>query len=75
MHEGRALAHGSTREVFCRAEDLAQAQLAPPQVARLARRLEQQGMPCDVLTADEFVAAYSALGTTALGTAASGGRP
>jgi energy-coupling factor transporter ATP-binding protein EcfA2 len=62
MHEGRALAYGPTQEVFCRLEDLEHAQLAPPQAARLARRLTPQGMPCTVLTAAEFVAAYAALG-------------
>ena len=70
MHEGRALVHGPTREVFCRLDDLAQAQLAPPQAGQLARRLEPQGMSCDVLTADEFVAAYAALRGTP-----PGGRP
>jgi len=70
MHEGRALAYGPTREVFCRSDDLALAQLAPPQAGQLARRLELQGMPCDVLTTDEFVAAYAALGA-----ATQGGQP
>ena len=61
MHEGLALLHGPTREVFCRAEELARAQLAPPQAARLARRLEPHGFPCDALTVDDLVEAYVAL--------------
>ena len=72
MHEGRVLAHGPTREVFCRSEDLARAQLTPPQAALLAQRLQKQGLPCDLLTPDEFVEAYAALGTAALGPATPG---
>ena len=63
MHEGRVLTLGPTREVFCRLEDLAQAQLEPPQVARLAHQLALQGMPGGVLTIDEFVEAYVAMRT------------
>jgi energy-coupling factor transporter ATP-binding protein EcfA2 len=75
MHEGRVLAYGPTREVFCRSEDLAQAQLTPPQVALLAQRLQKQGMSCDLLTADEFVEAYAALRSAALRSATWRGRP
>ena len=42
-------------------EELARAQLAPPQAARLARRLEPHGFPCDALTVDDLVEAYVAL--------------
>jgi len=63
MHEGRVLALGPACEVFCRLEDLAQAQLEPPQVARLAHQLASQGMPGGVLTVDEFVEAYVAMRT------------
>ncbi len=61
MHEGRVLRYGATREVFQEAEDLQRAQIAPPQITQLARRLSSYGLPQDLLTVSEFVAAYKSL--------------
>ena len=59
MHEGRILVQGSPREAFQRAQELARAQIKPPQVMQLGQRLAGWGMPPDALSVDEFVAAYS----------------
>jgi len=59
MHEGRILVQGPTREVFQRARELAQAQIRPPQVMQLSQRLANRGLPPDLLTVDEFAAAYT----------------
>ena len=61
MHEGRVLARGSVREVFGRVEELQRAQITPPQVTRLARRLAHWGLPENLLTVDEFCQAYALL--------------
>jgi energy-coupling factor transport system ATP-binding protein len=53
---GRVLFDGTSRQLFWRADMLAQAGLRPPQVKRLAERLGLAG--ADVLTPAEFVAAW-----------------
>ncbi len=58
MHEGRVLAHGATRAVLSRANELARAAIDAPQVTRLAQALSAEGLPGDVLTVDEFCAHY-----------------
>lgn len=59
MHEGRVLAHGPTREVLRQTEVLAQAQIRPPQIMELGRRLAAWGLPEDALTVGEFCEAYA----------------
>ncbi len=58
LHEGRVLLDGDTRWVFCQRERLRQAQLEPPQIARLAQRLRELGAPLreGLLTVDELLA-------------------
>ncbi|MBC7236892.1 MAG: ATP-binding cassette domain-containing protein [Chloroflexi bacterium] len=57
IHEGLILDRGPTREVFRHVDVLAQAQLLPPQITRLAGRLGDVGIPPDVLNIEEFCAA------------------
>ena len=59
MHDGRILAEGSPREAFQRVHELAQAQIHPPQVMQLGQRLAAWGLPPDLLSVDEFAAAYT----------------
>ncbi len=58
MHEGGVLAHGSTPEVLSRTEQLERAQIAPPQINRLAHRLSDLGFDGRALTVEAFCAAY-----------------
>lgn len=59
MHEGHVLAHGPTREVLRQTDILERAQIRPPQIMELGRRLAAWGMPDDALTVDEFCEAYA----------------
>lgn len=59
LHQGKVLADGPTRQVFRQARLLAMAGIEPPQITALAQRLAPQGLPEDILTVDEFVAAYA----------------
>ena len=52
---GRILADGPTAEVLSRSELLAQSDVLPPQVTRLAQRLASFGIHPDVLSVDEMV--------------------
>ena len=61
MHEGRILAHGETHEVFRRVDILQQAQITPPQITQLGRRLAHWGCPDDILTVPAFSEAYGRL--------------
>lgn len=58
MHKGRVLAYGATADVMGQLDVLQRAQLAPPQVAQLARRLADCGLPA-CLTVEQFCAAYA----------------
>jgi energy-coupling factor transporter ATP-binding protein EcfA2 len=62
LQEGRVLLDGDTRWVFCQREQLRQAQLEPPQIARLAERLRALGVPLGegILTVDDLLAALPA---------------
>ncbi len=59
LHEGEVLFDGPTRTLFRRPEILAPAHLTPPPITQLAQRLAPWGMPADVLTVEEFVAAFT----------------
>jgi len=59
MHDGHVLAHGPTREVLRQTEVLERAQIRPPQIMELGRRLAEWGLPDDALTVDEFCEAYA----------------
>lgn len=61
LREGRVLAYDETRAVFRRSEVLRETQIEPPQVTALAQRMAPYGMPDDVLSVEEFYAAYSGL--------------
>ena len=54
MADGQVLCDGPARTVFAQAEALAQADVEPPQLARLAARLGRDDVP---LTVEEFVGA------------------
>jgi len=56
--DGQVRFDGSPRRLFASADVLQAAELRPPPVMMLAQRLRAFGMPSDVLTVDEFVAAY-----------------
>lgn len=58
MHEGCVLAYGETRQVMAQVDILARAQIAPPQVTRLAQRLQDLGIRPDCLTVEDFCTAY-----------------
>ena len=58
MHEGRVLAYGETRQVMSQVEVLERAQIAPPQVTRLAWHLHPLGVRPACLTVKDFCAAY-----------------
>ncbi len=54
LQGGKVLLYGPTRAVFREAALLESAQIEPPQITALARRLAPQGMPEDVLSVAEF---------------------
>jgi len=58
LREGRVLVYDDTRAVFKRSEVLRETQIEPPQITLLAKRMVPYGMPEDVLSVDEFYAAY-----------------
>lgn len=60
LHQGQVLADGPTRVILPQRELLAAAGLEPPQITALAGRLAPLGLPPDLLTVDEFCAAYAA---------------
>lgn len=62
LRDGRVLAYDDTRTVFNRSEALRGTQIEPPQITALAKRMVPYGMPDDVLSVDEFYAAYCGLG-------------
>jgi energy-coupling factor transport system ATP-binding protein len=55
MAEGRVVANGPTRESLTNWQALDAADVRPPQVTRVARRLARFGIPSDVLTVQELV--------------------
>ncbi|MFO7917610.1 MAG: ATP-binding cassette domain-containing protein [Anaerolineae bacterium] len=61
MHEGEVLTYGPTEAVLCRTEQLEQAQIAPPQINRLARRLSDLGFDGRTLSVEAFCAAFGEL--------------
>jgi energy-coupling factor transport system ATP-binding protein len=58
MHAGCVLAHGPTRAVFAAADELAAAQIRPPQITHLGQRVADLGFPRDLLSVCEFAQAY-----------------
>jgi len=62
MVEGQILLDGPGRSVFAQAEALAQTDVDPPQLVRLAQRL---GLADTPLTVEEFIRARLAAGPTA----------
>lgn len=58
MADGQVLYDGPTRRLFVEGAVLSRAHLAPPPVCRLAQALAKYGFPPDVLTVEEFVAAF-----------------
>jgi energy-coupling factor transport system ATP-binding protein len=63
LRDGWVLAYDDTRAVFKRSEVLRETQIEPPQITLLAKRMVPYGMPDDVLSVDEFYAAYCRLGS------------
>ena len=62
LRDGGILAYDDTREIFKRSEILKETGIEPPQIAELSKRMMSYGMPDDVLTVDEFQAAYVGIG-------------
>ncbi len=60
LHQGQVAAYGDTRAVFEDADVVEGAGIELPQITRLAHALAPFGMRRDVLTVDEFCAAYLA---------------
>lgn len=58
LNDGKLVAHEATRSLFQQTERLARTNLEPPQVTRLAKKLESCGMPNDILTVNEFCDRY-----------------
>lgn len=61
MSQGHALAMASPHAVFADTELLARACVTQPTITRLAGRLADIGMPGDILSVSEFIAAYHSL--------------
>ncbi len=61
LSEGEVVAHDDTRAVLGNRETLARVGIPPLQATELAMRLEPLGMPTDVLSVDEWLAAYGRL--------------
>jgi energy-coupling factor transport system ATP-binding protein len=62
LRDGQVLAYDDTRTVFKHSEILRDTQIEPPQITALAKRMVPYGMPDDVLSVEEFYAAYCGLG-------------
>jgi len=62
LWEGKVLVYDDTRTVFKHSEVLGDTQIEPPQITTLAKRMAPYGMPDDVLSVEEFYAAYCGLG-------------
>lgn len=57
--DGKILAYDDTRSVFKHSQILKETQIEPPQITELAKKMVPYGMPDDVLTVEEFHAAYT----------------
>jgi energy-coupling factor transporter ATP-binding protein EcfA2 len=62
LRAGQVLVYDDTRIVFKNSEVLRDTQIEPPQITVLAKRMAPYGMPDDVLSVEEFYAAYCGLG-------------
>jgi energy-coupling factor transport system ATP-binding protein len=58
LRDGQVLFYDDTRTVFKCSEVLRNTQIEPPQITSLAKRMVPYGMPDDVLSVEEFYAAY-----------------
>ena len=63
LRDGWVLTYDDTRAVFQRSEVLRETQIELPQITLLAKQMVPYGMPDDVLSVDEFYAAYCGLGS------------
>jgi energy-coupling factor transport system ATP-binding protein len=62
LRDGQILVYDDTRTVFKHSEVLRDTQIEPPQITALAKRMVPYGMPDDILSVEEFYAAYCGLG-------------
>jgi energy-coupling factor transport system ATP-binding protein len=58
LRDGQVLIYDDTRTVFKHSEVLRDTQIEPPQITALAKRMLPYGIPDDVLSVEEFYAAY-----------------
>jgi hypothetical protein len=58
LRDGQVLVYDDTRTVFKNSEILRDTQIEPPQITVLAKRMASYGMPDNVLSVEEFYAAY-----------------
>ncbi len=61
MAEGQVTMQGPVREVLSHSEATRRAQIVPPPIMQLGRRLARWGFPEDLITVDEFCQAYAQL--------------
>lgn len=61
MTGGRVLSEGSVKEVFSKANLLEQANIKPPQITRLAQRLENKGFTNNVISAYELYEEFNTI--------------
>ncbi len=63
LAQGQVALEGPPADVFAREDVLARLRIEPPEIARLSRRLTEDGLPLPpaLLTVDEFVSAVAAL--------------
>ena len=64
LKAGRALAFGPTRSIFSNLELIKSAGMALPAITALGRRMEDVGLPNDLLSVREYIAAFAGLGET-----------
>lgn len=59
LRDGQILVYDDTRTVFKHSEVLKDTQIEPPQITELAKKMTSFGMPDDILSVQEFYAAYT----------------
>lgn len=61
MTGGKVLSEGSVKEVFSKANLLEKANIKPPQITRLAQRLESEGFDNNMISANEMYAEWQTI--------------
>lgn len=61
LRAGRALAYSTTRSIFGNLELIESAGMALPAITDLGRRMEDVGLPSDLLSVHEYISAYTGI--------------